>query len=137
MARTWAQAETERKRLLALGRRLTVKVVKNPLRGSDGAVWPGGDGVNDYMLLIKDPRPTGAVIQVATQKNEAQAWTQQYSIILGRWHGGAAEHVTRFHCGIDGGSEIAQVTPWLGWKLYGAGETREGGQIENSAAVFA
>lgn len=137
MARTYAQANTERLRLLALGRKLQVKFVKMPLLGSDGAVWPGGNAVNDWMLAIKDPRPTGTSIGLAAAQNQVGAYTPQAALAATRWHGGAAEHATRFHPGgLKGQSGIGLSTPHVGWKIFGAGETREGGEIQNSAAVF-
>lgn len=134
MARTWAQANTERLRLLNLGRRLSVKVVKNPLRGNDGAIWPGGAAVNDYMLLIKDPRPTGG--SLGEGANQATTQDMAWAIANTRWHGDAQEHLTRSR-GLLSPEVRNGAAPNTQWLLYGAGEAREAGHIPNSAVVFA
>ena len=53
MARTYVQAVAERARLLALGRKLQVRIIKNPVRGADANPYPQ-QGVNDYLLEIKE-----------------------------------------------------------------------------------
>jgi hypothetical protein len=135
MARTYAQAQTEKARLLALGRRLQVRLIKNPLIGDDGAILPGGPGTNDYLVQVKDPRSTGT--GPAAQANEASFRTQATALADTRWHDATAaqEHEIRIR-GMVRGAE--QNTPGhTGWLTYGAGESREGGDIPDSAVVFA
>lgn len=131
MARTYAQAQTERLRLLALGQKLEVRVIKNPIKGDDGAIYPGGGAAtNDFMLEIKDPRGS-------SQGNATTAVSQEDAIAANRWHDAAstAEHQIRIQ-GMLTGAQIGGAVHLKGWGLYGAGETREGGAIANSAAVF-
>lgn len=135
MARTWAQANTERLRLLNLGRRLSVKVVKNPVRGSDaGGVWPGGAAVADYMLLIKDPRPTGGPLGEGA--NQGTSLDMGAAILATRWHGDAQEHITRAR-GLIANERRGGAAPNTHWLLYGAGEAREAGAIPDSAVIYA
>lgn len=64
---TYAACETERKRILALGRKIQVRLVKNPFMGNDADLntergafgngdWPGDKtNINQYMLQVKFP----------------------------------------------------------------------------------
>ncbi|MCH2119326.1 MAG: hypothetical protein MK161_16710 [Pirellulales bacterium] len=131
MARTWAQAEVERKRILRLGKRLQVRVVRKPIRGNDGDDWPGTSGQNEYMIEVRDPRTTnqGGVVSVGSPTS---------ALAAGRWNNTAStnEHITRLTGPIAGTPDGTNVPNPSGWRLYGPGETRESSLIQNSASVF-
>ncbi len=141
MARTYAQARTEVLRLRALGQKLVVRMVKNPILGEDAALFPGGPGTNDYFVQIKDPRGSaqGSLASTATQLQSA-------AITATRWHDALSraasdadgpdrpEHVIRM-LGLSKGSQAASAVS-AAWRNYGAGESRESGVVTDSAVVF-
>jgi hypothetical protein len=141
VARTYVQAVAERARLLALGRKLQVRIIKNPVRGADANPYPQ-QGVNDYLLEIKDPRPTGTSAGGAAL-NEATSASMSGAITATRWHDEASravgpprlEHKVATN-GLIKGATSAGLGPFTAWTVYGAGEVREGGEIPNSAAQF-
>lgn len=130
MARTYAQAETERKRILGLGKRLQVRLVRMPVRGNDGDDWPGSPTQDEWMIEVRDPRTLnqGGVNSIS---NPTAAFA------AGRWHNIAGlETVLRMTGPIAGAPDGTNVPLPSGWRLYAPGETREGGVIQNSAVIF-
>jgi hypothetical protein len=142
---TYAACLTEKRRLSQAPKRITARIVKNPFRANDGAAVPtAGD---DYLLEIKDPRPTGTgPAAAADSDSQANFRTQAAALADTRWHDDTAaqEHEIRIRglvrgvaVATRGAAATADVPGHPGWLLYDTGTTREGGDIPDSAVVFA
>lgn len=134
---TYAACQTERRRLLALGQRLQVRLVRAPYRGNDGADYPDLT-TNDFMLMVHVPS-TSRMCNAALGGRDVNATLDHATArILGRHPGGANEDLTRIYgrpITSRVGARLDQ-TSTTGWKLYEVGSSREGTLIPDSVVTF-